>query len=112
MRSAKGLQKVCKTKKTGVACLPEVRELTCPWCEIKTNYNEKHGFYRCPDCGGEWWPDKQADVYIGGRSSLGIFDQEIRDKKRICKKGGGSKVSGRKKKNVNSLPPNDRYRIY
>ena len=74
------------------ACLSEVgKKLECIFCDVQLIFNEEHGFYRCPDCGGEWWPDpSNYDV-------ITLWRDEQVYKKTMSKLGGGSSSSGRKK---------------
>jgi hypothetical protein len=46
-----------------VAYDPQVksRQPVCLICKaygwtVRLNFNREHGFWWCPDCGGEWWP--------------------------------------------------------
>jgi len=34
--------------------------LECIFCDTPLYFNEQHGFYKCPDCGGEWWPGQRT----------------------------------------------------
>ena len=78
-------------------CLPD--KIECFFCNVPLQFNEEHGFYKCPDCGGEWWP---------GPTDYGIknlWRDEQRFKKRMSKKTGGSSKIGRKKEEKKKKPP-------
>lgn len=73
-----------------VACLAR-EEPECPFCDVKLVFNDEHGYYKCPDCGGEWWPGSVAyDVVT-------LWRDEQAYKKMLRKPGGGSNSSGRKR---------------
>ena len=67
--------------------------LECFWCDVPLKFNEQHGFYKCPDCGGEWWPGPSDPEY--GIEDLWRDEQAY--KRSISKCGGGSRRAGRKK---------------
>ena len=48
-------------------------------------------FWECPECSGRWVPGKAEDT-----DAEKLFNQEIEDKKKLCKFGGSSS-SGRKR---------------
>ncbi len=90
----------------GVACLSKTEciKFECIWCDVPLLFNVEHGYYKCPDCGGEWWP---------GPSDYGVstlWRDEQRYKKSISKQGGGSNNAGRKKDKP--LPQQDKYKLY
>jgi len=50
-----------------VAYDPQVksRQPVCLICKaygwtVRLNFNREHGFWWCPDCGGEWWPGLES----------------------------------------------------
>jgi Zn-finger nucleic acid-binding protein len=57
----------------------------CFVCKVKLIFNNTHGFYYCPDCGGEWWPGNP------GHGLKTVWDDEQRYKKSISKPGGCSR---------------------
>ena len=67
--------------------------LECIFCDTPLHFNEEHGFYKCPDCGGEWWPGPSDPEY--GITTLWRDEQAY--KKSISKPGGGSRTKGRKR---------------
>lgn len=94
--------------KKGGLCLPEkefekrktdqpAKQITleCIFCDTPLYFNEQHGFYKCPDCGGEWWPGPADPEY--GITTL--WRDEQRYKRSISKPGGGSRTKGRKRQN-------------
>lgn len=64
----------------------------CPFCDVKLIFINEYGFYKCPDCGGEWWPGR--DDY----DVITLWRDEQAYKKSMAKKGGASGRSGKKKK--------------
>ncbi len=89
----------------GVTCLSEEKQvkLECIWCDVQLIFNQEHGFYKCPDCGGEWWPGPpDYDIKT-------LWQDEQRYKKSMSKPGGGSRSSGRKKEKKKSI--HERFRI-
>lgn len=69
--------------------------LECIFCDVPLIFNEQHGFYKCPDCGGEWWPGPSDPEY--GINSLWRDEQAY--KRSISKRGGGSRRAGKKRQN-------------
>ena len=67
--------------------------LECIFCDVPLIFNEQHGFWKCPDCGGEWWPGPSDPEY--GITTLWRDEQAY--KRSISKPGGGSRSAGRKK---------------
>lgn len=67
--------------------------LECIWCDAPLHFNAQHGFYKCPNCGGEWWPGP-ADPEYGIQT---LWRDEQAYKKSISKPGGGSRTKGRKR---------------
>lgn len=65
----------------------------CPFCDVKLIYYTEHGYYKCPDCGGEWWPGPSDEDY----GIMTLWRDEQRYKKSISKLGGGSRKAGRKR---------------
>ena len=63
----------------------------CPFCDVKLIFNSEYGFYKCPDCGGEWWPEEN------GGEALRLWRDEQRYKKSISKRGGGTRIKRKKK---------------
>lgn len=79
-------------------------EPECPFCDIKLQFNSEHGFYRCPDCGGEWWPGRvDYDIAM-------LWRDEQAYKRMISKPGGGSRNAGRKREKPKPLAT-DRYKL-
>ena len=73
-----------------VACLLKV-EPECPFCDVKLRFNDEHGYYKCHDCGGEWWPGR-VDYDVAT-----LWRDEQTYKKMMAGHGGGSNSAGRKK---------------
>ena len=71
--------------------------MRCFWCEKELIMQEPGPksnmsiYWQCPDCGGRWFPGTTDDT-----SAEKLFNQEIEDKKKLCKFGGSSS-SGRKR---------------
>ena len=72
--------------------MPKI-EPECLFCDMKLIFNSDHGFYKCPECGGEWWPGPPGY----GDDILTLWRDEQRYKKSISKRGGGIKIKRRKK---------------
>ena len=80
----------------------------CFWCDVPLIFNEQHGFYKCPDCGGEWWPGPSDPEY--GITTL--WRDEQRYKKSISKPGGGNRRAGRKRQdNIKKKLVSERYEL-
>lgn len=78
-------------------------ELRCPVCGEKM-MKKKFGYWKCPICGGEWWPDEEAEE----KQILECFqDTLIIPHKR--KSSGGSRK--RKKKKAWVPLPSERYML-
>ena len=78
-----------------VACLLKGK-LNCFWCDIDLIFNQENGYYKCPDCGGEWWPGKV------NYSVVTLWRDEQAYKKMMSTPGGGSSSSRRKKDKKNT----------
>ena len=67
----------------------------CYECGEELKLHEPGGrmsfFWQCEECGGRWFPGTTEDT-----SAEKLFNQEIEDKKKLCKFGGSSS-SGRKR---------------
>ena len=82
--------------------------LECFWCDVLLQFNEQHGFYKCPDCGGEWWPGPSDPEY--GITTL--WNDEQAYKRSISKPGGGSRRAGKKRqKNIKKKLITERYEL-
>jgi transcription elongation factor Elf1 len=69
--------------------------LECFWCAIELKHDKEQNFYKCPNCGGEWWP---AEPKIKENIDIvELWKDEQRYKKSISSPGGGNKRVGRKK---------------
>lgn len=78
----------------------------CFICKVELEFNQVHGFYKCPDCGGEWWPGPPEYGHIN------LWEDEQRYKKSISKQGSGSQQSKRKRKEKPGCRVmSERYRI-
>lgn len=95
-------------------------EMKCPECRTEMQEDVKFGFWKCPHCGGEWWPDSGEYEEAKDRAQVERDRQQAEeDRKRLLNavgktftivnpllddrlkgKGvkGGSKNSRRKKK--------------
>ena len=89
--------------------------LFCPRCG-EAMIRQSQDFWRCPKCGGEWWPDEDRLAYLDEERRAREFDERIRAVSwgALCrasykpvrpygyvkgaKKGGGNKASGRRRK--------------
>ena len=85
-----------------VACLAKVLP-ECPFCEIKLIHSTVHGYYKCPDCGGEWWPvDKIEDEDISV-----LWRDEQAYKRSLAKKGASASSGNLEKTDIsgsNNIP--------
>jgi len=82
--------------------------LECFWCDVPLQFNEQHGFWKCPDCGGEWWPGPSDPEY--GITTLWRDEQAY--KRSISKRGGGSRRAGKKRqKNIKKKLITERYKL-
>ena len=87
----------------GGVCLPNI-EPECPFCDIKLIISTEYGYYKCPDCGGEWWPaDEDEDISV-------LWRDEQAYKRSIAKKGANSSSGKRRNKVVKPLMT-ERYRL-
>lgn len=76
-------------------------ELRCPVCGEKM-MKKKFGYWKCPGCGGEWWPDEEAEE----KQILECF-QDTLNIPRKRKSSGGSRK--RKKEKAWVPLPSERY---
>lgn len=83
-------------------------KLECIFCDVPLQFNEEHGFWLCPDCGGEWWPGS-SDPY---HEVVTLWRDEQRYKRSISRPGGGSRSVGRKReKKAIKKTITERYRL-
>jgi len=88
-------------KTSGAAKPPKQITLECIFCDVPLYFNKQHGFYKCPDCGGEWWPGPADPEY--GITTLWRDEQAY--KKSISKPGGGSRTKSKKNRKDSTKTP-------
>ena len=59
-------------------------EIKCPLCREYMEENKEFDFWRCPECGGEWWPDD------GGYQEAKERIQSEKDRERLRSSVGGA----------------------
>lgn len=104
--------------------------LFCPRCG-EAMIKQSQDFWKCPKCGGEWWPDEDKLAYLKEERRAREYDEQmwLVGRMGLCragykpvlpygyvkgtKKGGGSSSSGRKRKkaNVNKPLMTERYML-
>lgn len=78
-------------------------ELRCPVCD-ETMKEEELGFWKCPVCGGEWWPDEEAEE----KQILECFQDTLNIPRKRRSSGGSRK---RKKTKAWVPLPSERYML-
>lgn len=97
--------------------MTEIKIMRCPECGKYMETQEIKGsesFWKCPYCDGEYWPSEKDDTPLKlAKAARKAFKEDLRvgNFGDGGKKGGGSRVKGRKKK-INPKLFTERYRLY
>ena len=85
----------------------KAKQIVCVHCDITLVFHHDHGYYKCPDCGGEWWPGP-TDYDVAT-----LWKEEQRYKKSMSKLGGGSRQTGRRnpKKDAKKRTATERFQL-
>lgn len=101
--------------------------LFCPRCG-EAMIKQSQDFWKCPKCGGEWWPDEDKLACLEEERRAREYDERMRliSYVTLCRasfkpvlppgpvpgyKKGGGKATGRKRKKVNKPLMTERYML-